>query len=280
VDFSSSVITYSKEYRAFQGTHLYTTPEWIEKHLYHAETQSTWTLGVILYSLIYGMLPFRDEEDIMRGSVYFPKESANFIPVSEWCRNIIRNMLHFNPYERATLSAIRGHPWTQHTDGVTLSYDAAEDSQQAYLAFPPARNGRSIFLRGNEYGMDTQLMQIDRADLLHMKEGEENPADSTGSTFAEATEEETDDDQPAQIEGGSSEGSATPPTEMVELDLSTKQPTEMVEPKEVAMQIRLTDEDGAPLPKNRIIGVNQPLPTGTIEIYEGIPLYYRDPPSA
>ena len=88
------------------GTPAYMAPEILENMGYSLEVD-IWSLGVIMYYLIIGKLPFNkpNQEDIKRVSYTFPKKAI----ISRAAKNLIEQILVKDPKERPSLKQILRH---------------------------------------------------------------------------------------------------------------------------------------------------------------------------
>ncbi|KAH9472680.1 hypothetical protein Pst134EA_003284 [Puccinia striiformis f. sp. tritici] len=95
----------------FCGTTGYAAPEMLAGKKYLGEEVDIWSLGIILYALLTGSLPFDDDdEDVMKSMIiagYF--EMPNFLS-NEAC-NLIQSILQQDPKARPSIEKILSHPW-------------------------------------------------------------------------------------------------------------------------------------------------------------------------
>jgi len=71
-----------------------------------------WSLGVILFAMVVGALPF--EDDTSMSSLFNKiKEAKYYMPnyISEDVKDLINRMLQPNPVKRITMKEIKEHPW-------------------------------------------------------------------------------------------------------------------------------------------------------------------------
>jgi len=112
IDFGlSSIIRPGVLLESNCGSALYAAPEIIQKKKYIGPEVDIWSLGVVLYAMTTGCLPWAGKarknqlDNIVIGN-YVPPQG-----VSDACAEVIRRCLTVDPKNRATLLELFVHPW-------------------------------------------------------------------------------------------------------------------------------------------------------------------------
>ena len=149
------------------GTPAYMAPEILENMGYSLEVD-IWSLGVIMYYLIIGKLPFNkpNQEDIKRVSYTFPKKAI----ISIAAKNLIEQILVKDPKERPSLKQILRH------DFFTLGRSIPRLIPKVFMYKDPSINYIRYFMRdANENGIVDRELSNDSTrlkDIIIEKEDE------------------------------------------------------------------------------------------------------------
>ncbi|ETN66966.1 serine/threonine protein kinase [Anopheles darlingi] len=106
----SNVFDEQRLLATFCGSPLYASPEIVKGTPYQGPEVDCWSLGVLLYTLVYGAMPFdganfkRLVKQISAGDYFEPKKPSRASP-------LIREMLTVCPRQRASIEQICNHWW-------------------------------------------------------------------------------------------------------------------------------------------------------------------------
>jgi serine/threonine protein kinase len=105
IDFGSGSMLHDGEYSDFTGTRVYSPPELIQSSRYTANPYTVWSLGILLFDMVQGDIPFELDEEICSAKPSYRRY------VSDECRHLIESCLRYNPEERIKLEDLMLHPW-------------------------------------------------------------------------------------------------------------------------------------------------------------------------
>jgi len=127
------------------GTLAYVAPEVISGKGYKGFASDIWGSGVILYTMIYGAIPFRSSDKeklrlkIITGDYLLPEI------VSEDARDLLRRVLDINPNTRFTIPQILSHRWFNDYDD-SLSLFNSKEMLYIDKEFEHSKEGTELFV--------------------------------------------------------------------------------------------------------------------------------------
>ncbi|CAG9530457.1 unnamed protein product [Cercopithifilaria johnstoni] len=108
IDFGSAAyFGHNFVFSTFCGTMEYCSPEVLRGNKYRGPELEMWSLGILLYTLVFFENPFRSLQEAMHAKFEFPWE------VSEGLFEVISWLLQRDPQHRATIRDISNHCWVK-----------------------------------------------------------------------------------------------------------------------------------------------------------------------
>jgi 5'-AMP-activated protein kinase catalytic alpha subunit len=164
------------------GSANYAAPEVITGQKYCGTEADVWSLGVLLYTLIAGTLPFDDQN---MPSLVSKVKTANYVMpfhVPELVADLIKKLIVVDPLERLTVSEIFQHPWLKeafprsvnYSRQVALDEEVFQSLMKNSMILPFVKNFTrdelvSNIFDGNNYDLFTVSYEL----LVHAKQIQE-----------------------------------------------------------------------------------------------------------
>ena len=97
------------------GSPFYAAPEMVKGNKYNGINTDIWSLGIVLYLMLFQELPFMDADKsrlykkILEGNYNIPEDKLNI--VSKEAIDLVQKILEINPKKRIKISEIKNHIW-------------------------------------------------------------------------------------------------------------------------------------------------------------------------
>lgn len=163
IDFGAGTKLFEdKFYTSFCGTRIYAPPEWIQDRWYTASGLNVWSLGVLLYDLLCGDIPFKTENDTIDAKVSFPPT----LNLSDAVKDLIRGCLTVSTTDRFNLQDVLKHPWLLKQTSTAVSttiLPKPSQNQAAMCVSKPFTSPNTITIAM----LETQLESIVVKNVCH-----------------------------------------------------------------------------------------------------------------
>ncbi|XP_056629651.1 maternal embryonic leucine zipper kinase-like [Diorhabda sublineata] len=112
------------------GSPTYAAPELVQGKQYLGTEVDVWAMGVLLYTLLVGALPFDDLniDSLYRKILTGKYEEPTFL--SSASLRLIKSMLQVDPKKRITIKSLISHPWL--TLGILKSIEVTSQNSRGY----------------------------------------------------------------------------------------------------------------------------------------------------
>merc|ERR1711878_248219 len=94
-----------KVFKEFRGTRVYSPPEWILAGEYQADGLTVWSLGILLYDMLCGDIPYTTDQEICSGNLLWPSQHS----LSPSARDLIARCLTVDHRKRISLDSLLCH---------------------------------------------------------------------------------------------------------------------------------------------------------------------------
>jgi len=105
IDFGAAGLLKRGDYYNFDGTRVYSPPEWVRDRRYKGEPLTVWSLGILLYDMVVGDVPFTENHEIVKAKLSFPASLSSDL------KHLIRGCLQPKEERRMTMEEIKKHNW-------------------------------------------------------------------------------------------------------------------------------------------------------------------------
>ncbi|XP_070544950.1 maternal embryonic leucine zipper kinase-like isoform X2 [Ptychodera flava] len=144
------------------GSPAYAAPELISGREYLGAEADVWSMGVLLYALLCGFLPFDDDNiaflyrKIQQGKYEEPAW------LSDSSRDIIRQMLQTNPKKRIAVHELLDHPWVVKSYGIPVDW---KSKYKKTRLDEDAVTEMAVYFKKSKKTMSSMILQWDYDEM-------------------------------------------------------------------------------------------------------------------
>lgn len=100
-----------KQLHTITGSYAYGAPELVRGDHYNGKKADVWSLGIILYAMVVGKLPYGDKGRLKKMLKDRMKPPAYPLTLSSQCCDLLSGLLCFDPRNRLSLDEVMCHSW-------------------------------------------------------------------------------------------------------------------------------------------------------------------------
>jgi len=108
IDFGSGTFLSEIDETPFEGTQLYSPPEWVRNGQYLYQEACVWSLGILLYDLLHGDIPAQSQMEIQTWNDDKLEIREDLSPD---CVEFLRSCLRQHPEDRPLVVDLFDHSW-------------------------------------------------------------------------------------------------------------------------------------------------------------------------
>lgn len=152
------------------GTNVYMAPEMLCQERYSGILVDVWALGVILYTMLYGELPFDDDNDQVIKQKIFSAEPRYLDAVPADINDLIRRMLSKDPKQRPLTAEILALPMLAELNRTTIERDGKVNDAESIISIHQhykhtktpfeTKLERNILKRLRKINVNTDLLEV------------------------------------------------------------------------------------------------------------------------
>ncbi|XP_043925597.1 testis-specific serine/threonine-protein kinase 1-like [Protopterus annectens] len=143
--------------QTFCGTVAYAAPEMLQNKPYQPKISDIWSMGVVLFEMIFGSMPF-DGSNIKQIVRVQKKHKVNFPRskcVTSECKDLIVCLLHPAAKKRPTIETILAHPWMRPTKP-----ESADDGKKPWKMLSNSRHAQRATKKQFKLKQQKKLFKI------------------------------------------------------------------------------------------------------------------------
>merc|ERR1712029_951804 len=129
-----------KIFGEYRGTRVYSPPEWIQNGEYTGDGLTVWSLGVLLYDMLCGDIPYTTDREICSGRLVWQKH----VKLSKEAKDLMQRCLHMVPELRINLDSILSHPWFSDQSGSSSSLMSTSPAESPSLPSSSLESASSL----------------------------------------------------------------------------------------------------------------------------------------